>query len=168
MIRSVDYKARAAELTAVLHAAFGTVTAEFGITAKNAPGHPAFMTPDMMLEGFRDKTVEFYVYEMDAQTVGTVAVTEHEGKYQIERLAVLPEYRHSGAGRALMEHAEARIRALGGHEAGIAIVAGNLVLRRWYEKLGYRETRTVSYDHLPFMVTYMKKQLNGSTTGLSG
>jgi ribosomal protein S18 acetylase RimI-like enzyme len=55
----------------------------------------------------------------------------------VHDLAVLPEARGGGIGRALMERFEAEMRARGVVSYGLDVMAGNEMARRFYEGLGF-------------------------------
>ena len=157
MIKQFDPSKNAERLLRVINTSFLTVATEFKITKESTPTHPAYMDAEVFLSGLKGKYVEFFGYEKDGSIIGTVAVTRNqEGIYYIERLAVLPEYRHSGIGSLLMEYGLERIRKLGGTKCLIAIVNENTVLKEWYKKLGFIEKDVRKFDHLPFLVCYME------------
>lgn len=56
-------------------------------------------------------------------------------------LAVLPKYRHSGVGRALMESAEQYTKEQGIKYLGLAVSTHNLHALHLYETLGFAEER---------------------------
>jgi len=157
MIKQFDPSKNTNRLLEVINTSFLTVATEFEITKEGTPTHPAFMDAEVFLSGLKDKYVEFYGFEKNEAILGTVAVTKNqEGVYYIERLAVLPEHRHSGIGSKLMSFALDRIQKLGAEKCRIAIVNENMVLKRWYLKAGFVETEIKRYDHLPFLVCYME------------
>ena len=58
-----------------------------------------------------------FAVDADGRAVGTVALRhDGDGVYELTKMAVEPEMRGRGAGRALMEHALAAYRELGGRE----------------------------------------------------
>ena len=79
--------------------------------------------------------------------------------YFIERLATLPEYRHLGVGKKLMEYVEGKIRDIGGKIVEIHIVDKNIVLKEWYKELKYVEIRIDEIKALPFNSCVMNKKL---------
>lgn len=160
MIKVYDPAKNVDLLLKVINSSFLTVATEFKITKENTPTHPAFMDADTFLSGLSGKYVEFYGFEKDDLLIGTIAVTRNqEGVYWIERLVVLPEYRHLGIGSRLMKHGLERIKTLGGTRCLIAIVNENAVLKEWYKKIGFVEKEIKKYDHLPFLVCYMESLL---------
>ena len=62
-----------------------------------------------------------------------MAVAPYGDSYEITRLAVAPEYRHKGYGRALMDKACDKARELGLESIGIGILNDNVVLKKWYD-----------------------------------
>ena len=75
----------------------------------------------------------------------------------MERLAVLPSYRHRGIGRALMDFAFEAVKKHGGKKVSIGIINENRVLKNWYMEYGFVETGTRVFRHLPFEVCFMEK-----------
>ncbi len=79
---------------------------------------------------------------------GCVFYAPADGFVDLFRLAVLPEYRRRGVGRALIEYIEAvaRVRGIARVRLGVrAVLPGN---RAYYERLGYRvyaERRQAGY-----------------------
>ncbi len=156
-IRELPAPAPLAPWVAVLREAFGTVAAEFGWTEQTVPSNAAF-TSLAQLEGMRRKGIRMFGLELGGAPAGFMAVEDGgEGKFYVERVAVVPRLRHAGLGRRLMDHALAVIRAAGGRTASIGVVAENAVLKRWYEAQGFRETGTRRFAHLPFTVCFMER-----------
>ncbi len=79
--------------------------------------------------------------------------------YYIEKLAVLPEDRHSGFGRMLMDLALDHVRERGGKTISISLIDENRVLKRWYQDYGFVETEVRRFEHPPFAVCFMEKRV---------
>lgn len=157
-IRPLDLTVDLDRAIEVIHRAFGTVAEEFGYTPENAPTFPAFI-PAIVLTEMASKGAKFFGAFEGETLAGTVAVeSAHDGLFYLERLAVLPEYRHSGAGKLLMDRAFDEVRRLGGKKVSIAIVDENAVLKDWYIRYGFVPVETKRYERLPFAVTFMKKE----------
>lgn len=134
---------------------FRTVAERFGLTAENCPRHPSNCTAEWV-ESEMDEGVRYFVLEDDDGPCGCVALERRDAETcYLERLAVLPEHRHRGHGRALVQHALAEARRLGAERVELAMIAGDGRLRRWYEEFGFRLKETRTFDHLPFEVTFM-------------
>ena len=145
------------ECAGVIRNAFITVADDFHLTRKNAPTNPAFLGTDAM-EKMRDKeAVMFGAYEGEL-CIGFIAALEaSEGTFYMERLAVLPEYRHGGIGKRLMDTVFDYVSKKGGKRVSIGIINENTRLKEWYQQYGFVETGLKHYDHLPFEVCFMEK-----------
>jgi GNAT superfamily N-acetyltransferase len=151
-----------AVLTEVISRAFDGVAVRFGLTRENCPAHTSFITEDEIRRGMGFGNQYFLATDGDVPG-GTVAVRDpKEGIGIIEKMAVLPELRHRGLGRALMAAAFAELRRRGAVATEIGIIAADAVLRKWYESQGFTVLRQTRYDHLPFDVLYMRKQFGAA------
>jgi ribosomal protein S18 acetylase RimI-like enzyme len=146
----------------VLRRSFKTVADELGLTPQNAPTNPAFMTLERIQSGIEKGAVFFGAF-LDSGMKGCVAVEpsrDDPNTCYIERLAVLPENRHMDLGKALMAHAEGYIKSMGRRIASIGIVDGNTRLKKWYLSLGFKEVKKRKFEHLPFTVCFMEKEVH--------
>jgi len=157
MIREIACESELGESAGVVRESFATVAAEFGLTQANCPTHPAYTAAGRLRE-LREKGARLFgLFEGDSQ-IGFVAIEKaSESVYYVERLAVLPKQRHSGHGRRLMEFACDWVRSAGGETVSIGIINANRVLKDWYASLGFGETCTKSFAHLPFDVCFMER-----------
>jgi ribosomal protein S18 acetylase RimI-like enzyme len=147
----------------ILNKAFMTVALQFNFTKKNVPRFPAFISSEIIANQM-NKGLKMYGYKINGQIVGCVGYSFYKDQiYFIERLATLPEYRHLGIGRKLMEFVENKIKENGGKTAEIHVVDKNKVLVEWYKKLNYIEIRVDElFDgvkKLPFNSCVMNKDL---------
>jgi len=160
MIQQVTKKNNFDVLANLLNESFATVAKEFGLTKDNSPTNNAFITREA-LKSQLIKNREFYTYIINAQTVGFVAIEKAlntPDTFYIEKLAVIPGYRHLGIGRQLMDFATKRIAELGGKNISIGLINSNTILKNWYLKQGYTVCFVKTFDHLPFEVCFMEKQ----------
>lgn len=145
----------AARLAGVIRESFQDVAKRFGLTADNAPTHPANCQPDWV-ETALAKGVRYFLLQRDGGSVGCVALERADAdRCYLERLAVLPQYRRQGLGAALVEHALEEARGWGANRVEIGIIAAHDELRAWYEKFGFELTGTRDFPHLPFTVAFM-------------
>jgi N-acetylglutamate synthase-like GNAT family acetyltransferase len=98
----------------------------------------------------------YFAIENNSHVVGCVALqlANSETCY-LERLAVLPNQRRRGFGKALIEHALSEARGLGVNYVSIGIITGHTELKDWYKKLGFVEGESKEFPDLPFGVTFM-------------
>ena len=82
---------------------------------------------------------------------------ESDDIYELHNLAVLPEYRHNGLGKMLLDHAKETVKALGGKVIKIGIIEESTVLKNWYIANGFIHTGTKKFEHLPFTSGYLER-----------
>jgi N-acetylglutamate synthase-like GNAT family acetyltransferase len=146
-------------ITDILNRAFMTVAQQYNFTAENAPTFPAFINSNR-IENSLNNGLKMYGYNMNNQIIGCAGYSYFKDQiYFIERLATLPEYRHSGIGKKLMGYIENKIKNIGGKIVEIHIVDKNTVLREWYKKINYVEIRIDEIKTLPFDSCVMNKKL---------
>ena len=143
-------------LADVIRRASRDVAERFGVTAENCPKHPSHCTAEWV-DAAMGKGVRFYVLESDGAACGCVALEPAKPNVcYLERLAVLPEFRRRGFGAALVRHALEQAKALGAGRVEIGIIAEHTELKSWYARLGFVvEREAVTFEHLPFKVTFM-------------
>jgi ribosomal protein S18 acetylase RimI-like enzyme len=143
----------------VIRESFMTVAREFGLTRENCPTNPAFIMRKHLDELRENGAALFGLFDGDRQ-VGFLAIQEEEpAVFCARRLAIVPEHRHGGLGKELMEFACEYARANDGEKVVVRIMDNNVRLKEWYERLGYAQTGTRHFEHLPFDVCSMEKRL---------
>ena len=140
----------------MVRGAFATVAAEFGLTEENCPTNGAFL-PEGRLEAQFDAGVRMAgAFDGDVM-IGFAALDLSDAeKPELEKLSVLPQSRHQGAGKLLVGWASEQARAAGAAALRIGIIEENVRLRAWYEGLGFAHTGTRVFAHLPFTVGFME------------
>jgi GNAT superfamily N-acetyltransferase len=123
-----------------------TVALSFGFTKENVPRFPAFIDSDV-IEKQLNNGLKMYGYKINDKIVGCIGYSFYKDQiYFIERLATLPEYRHLGIGKKLMEY-----------------VDKNVILVEWYKKMNYKQIRIDKLAdgtiELPFDLLVMNKEL---------
>lgn len=151
------------ECAAVIRAAFATVAAARGLTPETAPTHPSLTSTDEVTAWCR-AGVRWFAAVGANGLVGCVALkrSSRPGVCYLERLAVLPDRRHHGLGRRLVERVARVAREQGARELSIGIIDDDDVLERWYEASGFRKAGTKRFPHLPFTVAYLTRTLEES------
>lgn len=106
----------------------------------HAPNDPARDIPMV-----RDApNAELFLAEEDGTVVGTIMIGQDGHRAWMYRLAVAPERRRQGIGRALVQHAEGWAALRGMAKLQLMIRAENAAVGAFYRKLGYEiEPRTV-------------------------
>ena len=160
MIREVKQE-EIPECVELIKKAFSTVAEEFGFTEENAPRFTAFATTgDRLLWQMLEEHRPMFVYEEDGVLCGYYSLhIQENNECELNNLAVLPEFRHKGIGKSLLDHAFKTAGELGCSSMNIGIVEENVTLRKWYEKAGAVHLGTHKFDFFPFTCGYMKKEI---------
>lgn len=155
VIHEVD-KHELQECLDVIHQSFGTVAEQFGLTRENCPKHTSFI-PISFLETQMDWGWHMYALYAGKKIIGYMSLSkEGDDTYELHNLAVLPEYRHNGFGKILLDHAKAVVKSLGGNRIKIGIIEESTVLKDWYIANGFAHIGTKKFDHLPFTSGYLE------------
>ena len=142
-------------LVETIRRSFQDVAERFGLTQENAPRHPSNCTEDWIQKDI-ERGVTYFIIENENSVAGCVALelTNSEVCY-LECLAVLPNQRHLGFGKALVTHVLSKAKLLGVHRVDIGIIAEHTELKNWYKGIGFIEGESKEFPHLPFRVTFM-------------
>ena len=159
MIIQVENKEQLNICLDIIRSSFITVVEEFGLSENNCPSHTAFMTIDKLQKQFDDGRPMFLFYQ-DAISVGYFSLAKCSNEeWELINLAVLPEYRHLGIGKALVDYAVTTVKNNGGNKISIGIIEENIKLKNWYMKYGFNYISTRNFEHLPFTVGIMELNL---------
>jgi ribosomal protein S18 acetylase RimI-like enzyme len=159
MIERVNSKEQLNTCLDIIHKSFITVADEFGLTKDNCPNHTAFMPIDKLIRQY-ESGADMFLYQHISEYVGYFSLVNNGESVELNNLSVLPEYRHLGIGKEMVEYAkEYTIKNTSAKKITIGIIEDNTVLKRWYETLGFIHTGTKQFDGLPFIVGFMELQL---------
>ena len=143
----------------IIHKSFSTVAKDFILTKENCPGHTAFMALEKLQNSFESGN-RMFLYYLNSIPVGFFSLKQIDGEmWELDHLAVLPEYRHRGIGKELLEFAEKTVKEQNGKVIKIGIIEENTTLKNWYIENGFVHTGTKRFEHLPFTVGFMEKAI---------
>ncbi len=135
------------------------VADEFGLNIDNTPKHPSFCTKQWVLADF-DRGEEYFLYKQESTYIGCVAFKNpRPGVAYLNRLSVLPKYRHNRVGEALVKHVLNYAKTKHIRKVSLGIIAEHIRLKNWYLNLGFIEGKIQTFPHLPFDVQYMNSTL---------
>ncbi len=138
---------------------FRDVADRFRLTEENCPKHPSNCKPSW-IESALHKDARYFILETGGIPCGCVALERVQPEFcYLEKLGVLPQFRRRGFGKALVQHALAEAEAIGAYRVEVGIISAQAELRKWYRSLGFTETGTARFAHLPFEVMFMAKGL---------
>ena len=143
----------------IIHKSFQTVADDMNLTKENCPSHTAFMPLEKLQNQFENGNPMF-LYEYNNKFIGYFSLSINDNSVELNDLSVLPEYRHLGIGKKIVNYAvDYSKNTLGVNKIKIGIVEENTILKEWYKTLGFVHTGTRKFEHLPFTVGFMELEL---------
>ncbi|HEX3021992.1 MAG TPA: GNAT family N-acetyltransferase [Lachnospiraceae bacterium] len=147
------------DVVKVIRQSHGTVAKEFGLTEENCPTNGAFLQVNRLIEEREKGDLMYGLFTYD-DLVGFMQLEEKEPEsYELKKLSVIPNYRHLGLGKNLIEYAKEVVRERRGRRVTIGIIEENYRLREWYLKNGFIHTGTKIFERLPFTVGFMEMDI---------
>lgn len=149
-------------LVETIRNSFRDVAERYGLTEGNAPRHPSNCTAEWIRRDM-ERGVTYFIVEANASAAGCAALERADGDVcYLERLAVLPRWRHRGLGKRLVDHVLSEARCVGARFVSIGIIAEQVELKNWYSRQGFVETAVKDFSHLPFRVAFMNCPIDGT------
>lgn len=146
-------------LVDMLRRSFAGVAERFNLTIENCPKNLAFCTEQRIQDDLK-RGLKYYILEEHGLPCACVALEKAGSDVcYLERLAVLPEHRKKGYGKALVNHIFDEAKKIGIGRVEIGTISQDIELMNWYKKFGFLEKNTKKFDHLPFIVAYMFVEL---------
>jgi len=140
----------------IIRASFATVATQWSFTMDNCPSHTSFITDEQLTESYSDGYHPFG-YFTHGKMIGFASLTNTgQGVFKLKHVSVLPEYRHLGVGKSILDFCKDKVRQWGGIKIMIGIMEENTVLKNWYEYNGFRHTGVEIIANLPFTVGHME------------
>jgi ribosomal protein S18 acetylase RimI-like enzyme len=146
--------AHLSEYAAVVRRSFATVAEEFCYTdsPEFSSNIPDELQADKIAPGYHP-----FGACIDGKIVGFVSLTDMaEGVFKMQKLTVLPEYRHFGYGKALLDFCKAKVQELGGNKIIIKLMDNDTRLKNWYAAHGFVHKGAKQYEGVPFQVGHME------------
>jgi len=144
----------------IIHRGYETVAVEFGLTEENCPdrGH-ASLPYHKLLTAFENGTLMFGYFCND-KLVGFLGIKMYTDEIcGIDDIVVLPEYRHNGYGKEILDFCKQTAKELGAGKIRLGMIDDNKRLRKWYEANGFVNVGYKNYEGAPYTVGKMEFQL---------
>ena len=144
----------------VIRNSFKTVADQLGLTESNSPTNPAFTTSEKMNDLY-EKAECFGLYFKNLPC-GFFAIefTNASSTAFLERVCVIPEQRHNGFGKQILDYSSDYCRSINKSVLSIGIINSNTILKNWYIDNGFSVISLKKYPHLTFDVCFLEKDLN--------
>lgn len=146
----------------VLNISHATVARDFGFTKDTNPTNNAFIDEQTLLTQL-NSGIDLYAISNNGKMIACIAIEQSSREpstFYIEKVSVIPEFRNKGYGLKLMNFATSKIKALGAKTISISLIDSNQKLKNWYLLQGFAESSFKDFEHLPFRVCFMRKEIN--------
>lgn len=146
----------------VIRRSFHTVAEAYGLPEENCVASGSFIKMDQLMRDFR-RGVKLFGCLSDGVTAGYMQLEMAEpGRYTLDKVAVLPEFRGQGIGAQMVDYAIAHAARHGGQTLTVSIFAADRGLAEWYERRGFVLREVVETEGLPLEVARLEKDLRGA------
>lgn len=143
----------------LIRESFATVAKEYHLTRHNCPTNGAFIETSRLVADWNKNSLMFGLYHGKILTGFMELKLKAPNIYELEKLAVHPDYRHLGYGALLLSYA--RQMAVDNHVSKITLgmIEKNTRLKYWYLAHGFVHIGTKQFEHLPFIVGFMEQTI---------
>lgn len=143
----------------LVRAAFAEQARHFGLDRENCPSHPS-LTDAAAIRRSLERGTRFLVIEQGDRLCGCIGVRQpREDACAVEKLAVHPERQGQGLGTLLLDEAVRVARTDGARWLTASTIDDNAALKTWYARRGFAFVDLAHYDHLPFAVAVLRRDL---------
>lgn len=143
----------------IIHKSFQTVADDMNLTKENCPSYTVFMPLEKLQNQF-ENGIPMFLYQLNNKFVGYFSLRVNGDSVELNNLSVLPEYRHFGIGKELVNYAiDYSKKTTTSNKIKIGIVEENTILKEWYKTLGFVHKGTRKFEHLLFTVGFMELNL---------
>ncbi len=144
----------------LLQQAYGTVARRLGLTEAEYPTYPAFQDARGLAACVKRERLKLYLFSDGEQVIacGGFCPARRDGSAAwLKRIAVLPEQRGKGHGKAVVTFLEEIMRGAGYAKSALLCLTANRELAGFYYHLGYRVTGRSRQGNVRY--TRMEKDL---------
>lgn len=141
----------------VFHCGYETIAIQFGLTEENCPDRGRANLPlSKLVSEFENGTL-MYAYFLCDKIVGYLGfIVNDTGICKLNDIIVLPEYRHKGYGKELLDFCKMKAHELGASKITLGMIDDNQKLKDWYIKNSFNGVGFKKYENAPFTVGYME------------
>ncbi|MCL1878865.1 MAG: GNAT family N-acetyltransferase [Defluviitaleaceae bacterium] len=140
----------------VIRKSFALLFEKFNLTADDCPEHAGNSMGELLAKRYEGGYFPFGYFK-DGAMVGFVSLTDKGGcVFEMNHLSVLPDYRHLGIGKAMLDFCKKKCAALGGSKIVIEVLNDNIILKKWYIENEFVCTGTTRTEDFPLLLCLME------------
>lgn len=142
----------------IIRQSFHTVAEAYQLPEENCVASGSFIKMDQLMGDFR-RGVKLFGCLLDGVSVGYMQLeTTEPGRFMLDKMAVLPEYRGQGIGAQMVEYATDFAAHHGGTTLTVSVFAMDTGLIEWYNRHGFVPRDTQTRPDLP-AIAHLDKPL---------
>ena len=143
----------------ILKRSYEKTATTFGMTEENCPYRGRTRLPLGVMEKEFDDGYFMYGYVHDDQMVGFLSMQKKENEWDIQDIAVLPEYQDRGYGNELLLFAKEVAAKSNCRKISLGMVHDNIPLRKWYQNRGFEVVKLINFEKVSYTVGIMELSL---------
>lgn len=157
--REIKLEIEMLESAKTISQSFMTVAKDFDISKKDCPRYAAYINHNK-LKASRAKGDKLFGFYLNKKQIGFVSLEKAtDTVWYLMKLSVLPEYRKNGYGEKLMDFVINHVKKNNGKLISTGVMDKNQKLKNWFKKFGFEEGSKRDYDHIPFTICFMEKEI---------
>ena len=141
----------------ILRLGYEKTAIQFGMTEENCPYRGRTRLPYHVLEKEYNDGCLMYGYKRNDELVGFLSLKITQQEMYINDIVITPAYQNGGCGTALMQFAIEQAKEKHCNKIILGMVHDNTVLRRWYEKFGFKTINLKKYEKVAYTVATMER-----------
>ena len=143
----------------ILKSSYEKTAVTFGMTEENCPYRGRTRLPLDVFEKEFDDGYFMYGYVRENQIVGFLSIQKKENEWDIQDIAVLPEYQNRGYGSELFHFAKEIAAKSNCRKISLGMVYDNIPLRKWYQDRGFEVVKLTNFEKVSYTVGIMELSL---------
>jgi len=140
----------------IVDKSFAPIIEKFNIIAEECPGHVGAKVESLLAEKFREGYFPFGYFH-EGKQVGFVSITNKGGGiFELNLISVLPEFRHFGFGKKMLDFCKNKVLELCGNKIEIEVLDVNELVKNWYLENSFVHTNKEKIKFLSFEMCCME------------
>lgn len=140
----------------VIKISFEGIAEEYNLTIENCKSSGAFIKREMLMSD-RARGKIMYGLFIKETMIGFFQLWERSNKeFILEHISVMPEYRHLGYGKKMLDFSTKEVKKFGGNKITLGFIEHNEKLKLWYLANGFTYKGKKKFKGYPVSIGFME------------